>query len=201
MAGLEKILQKIEADATGSCEQILAEAKAESDRIFAAARIEGEGLRKEFIEKSIKEDQNALRLAHSQVESDRKKALLVTKTGIVNETIDRALQKLKSLPVDEYFSLMMDLVKQYSLPGEGTLRFAKKDLERLPKDFEMNLNKALNDQSKTIVVSPEAIAIDGGVVIQYKDIEQNCTLNSLFDVNLDAIKDRLYEQLFVENSL
>lgn len=201
MAGLEKILQKIEADATGSCEQILAEAKAESDRIFAAARIEGERLRKEFIEKSIKEDQNALRLAHSQVESDRKKALLVTKTGIVNETIDRALQKLKSLPVDEYFSLMMDLVKQYSLPGEGTLRFAKKDLERLPKDFETNLNKVLNDQSKTIVVSPEPIAIDGGVVIQYKDIEQNCTLNSLFDVNLDAIKDRLYEQLFVENSL
>ncbi|KAF0225013.1 MAG: Archaeal/vacuolar-type H+-ATPase subunit E [Erysipelotrichaceae bacterium] len=201
MAGLEKILQKIEADATESCEQILSIAKSESDQILTTARFEGEKAKHNIIDESSLEDQNAFRMATSQAENLRKKAILGTKISIVNETIERSLQKLQNLPDEAYFSLIKNLVIRYCLPGVGVVCFSKKDLERLPKGFETELNQLLKEEGKSVSISKQPLSIDYGFVISYQDIEQNCTLNSLLDNNLDMIKDKLYELLFVEKGI
>lgn len=70
-----------------------------------------------------------------------------------------------------------------------------KDLERLPQGFAARLNAAL-PQNAALEVSPSPRPMDGGFVLQYGDVEQNCSLSALFDELREGILDEAREALF-----
>lgn len=201
MTGLEKIIEKIESDCTASCAEILSNAQAEAQAILSSTATACEQLKRDTHASAEKKSGVEIDLAVSKAEHERKKAMLATKISIINEVIEEAMQKLKSLPDADYFEAIKTLVPHYVRAGSGVLFFSKKDLNRLPASFEGDINEALKSRGVSVSVSAEPIVIDGGFTIVYGDIEQNCSFESLLNASLDEIKDELYEAIFVRDSL
>lgn len=200
MTGIEKIIEKIENDCNATCEEILAKAQAEAQVILQNAQIAGEKVKKEAAEAVQKECQMNLELAASKAEHERKKAILATKSILINDSINASMQKLKSLPDAEYFNVIKMLINRYAQKGQGIIRFSKEDSKRIPQSFEAEINAMLQGNDKSIVISSETVAVDGGFVIIYQDVEQNCSFDSLLNASLDEIKDELYQEIFMRDS-
>lgn len=201
MTGLGKIIAKIEDNGRTVCKDIISKADAQAQMILDNARSTAENSRLDAIDAANKKSKIDIELASSKAEHESKKTLLATKISIINDVIDEAMKKLKSLPDIEYFNTIKILVSQYACNGLGTLRFSQSDISRLPQSFEASLNEALKGSDRAIVISSEPVCIDGGFVIVYDDIEQNCSFDSLMNASLDEIKDALYEEIFMRDSI
>lgn len=201
MTGIEKIITKIEEDCNVICEDIITRAQAEAQAILDNAQLEAKRAKDEAIAAAKNKCKTDIELSESKAEHEHKKAILATKISIINEIIDESVYKLKNLPDSDYFDVITKLIKRYAQNGCGVLRFSGKDLNRLPQGFEAGLNEMLTGSGKSFVISNEPINIDGGVVIVYNDIEQNCTFDSLLNASLDEIKDELFEEIFVRDSI
>jgi V/A-type H+-transporting ATPase subunit E len=196
MTGVEKIIARIEEDCYDACGDIISKAQAEAQSILADAESRAEELKTEKISAVKAKCETEIGLAKSKAEQEYKKAILSAKIGIITEIIDEVKNRLKNMPDSEYFEVIAKLVERHAQNGCGELRFSKRDLQRLPKDFEANINKKLSGSGKTFTVGSQPEEIDGGVVIAYGDIEQNCSFDSLLNASLDEIKDELFAELF-----
>jgi V/A-type H+-transporting ATPase subunit E len=200
MNGLEKIIQKIEQDNKTECEAIVGSANAQANEILEKAAKESSQIYREILDTAIKENEKETTYINSKAELDRKKSVLTLKNDIVSDIIKTALNSLKESPDAEYFKTVASLVPKYAQKGSGMLCFSKRDLERLPEGYESLLNKELRD-GFSLKISDEPVDIDGGFILVYGDVEQNCSFDSLLASSIDKIKDLLYEKLFKRDSL
>lgn len=195
MAGLEKIIERIAQDSAAKCDGIIFDAQNEANKIKDAATQKAEDDKALVIEAANKEAKALVDMAESGAELDAKKELLATRVEVINKAIDVAFQKLGAMPDDEYFAALYALVKKYSQDGEGTMLLSKRDLGRLPKDFDKKINEGLAKDAK-ISVSKDPANISDGFILVYGDIEINCTFEALIEDSRDAIKDELYSIIF-----
>lgn len=201
MTGVEKIIAKIEEECLATCENILANAQVQAREITDAAQVAAAKAKDHALESAETKCRKDIELAVSRAAHERKKALLSIKIDIINGLIAESMQKLHDLPDPEYFDAIMTLILHYAQQSRGVVRFSARDLSRLPEGFETTLNKRLDGSGKSVVISSEPAAIDGGFIIAYHDIEQNCSFESLLSASLDEIKDRLYEEIFMRDRL
>lgn len=201
MTGVDKIILKIEEDCRITCEEIIAKAQTEAQLILDNAHTEAKKIQKEIISATNNKCRADIELSESKAEHEYKNAILASKINIINDMINESMYKLKNLPAPEYFNIITVLIKRYAQNGCGTLRFSQKDLDRLPDGFENELNGLFKDSGRSFTVSHEALPTDGGVVIVYNDIEQNCTFDSLLESSLDEIKDSLFEEVFMRKNV
>lgn len=101
---------------------------------------------------------------------------------------------METLPTVEYFANLLKLIRRYALPQEEIL-FSQRDLDRLPSGFEQELAQAL-PAGGSLKVSREPRKIDGGFVLVYGGVEQNCSFAALFDAAKDRLQDKLHALLF-----
>lgn len=195
MNGLDNIIAKINADCQAECDAILAKADAEADEILKKAKSESALLRQGIIENALRENEKEIQLLKSRAQLESKKNLLALKIELVNGIIETALERLRNLPDADYFSVIKSLVLKHAQKGTATLRLSKNELARLPIGFEGELNKALGD-GFSVKIGPEPVRIDGGFILVYDDIDQNCSFEALLASSIDDIKDLLYETLF-----
>ena len=87
-----------------------------------------------------------------------------------------AKAELKGLETGAYFDMILKLAVKSAQPGEGELLLSKKDLERLPEGFEDRLNASLKDKGAVLHISGDTRDIDGGFVLTYGGIEENCSI-------------------------
>lgn len=69
-------------------------------------------------------------------------------------------------------------------------------MERLPEGFEDRLNAALKDKGAVLRISGDTRDIDGGFVLTYGGIEENCSIDALFDAAHEVLQDKVQEILF-----
>jgi V/A-type H+-transporting ATPase subunit E len=125
----------------------------------------------------------------------RRRALLARKQELLDQTVRAAREALVSQPEKAYFGFLLRLAQSSAERGEGVMYLSKRDLTRLPADFHQALNAALPEGS-TLDIASEARSIDGGFILQYGDIEQNCSLSAIFDVDRERIFDVARAALF-----
>lgn len=195
MSGIEKILRKIEAETDESCNALLTQAKERAERILAEAAEEGQKIRTDILNKAQIKQALELGVAQTGALREQRMTLLQAKASLANEIIDEALARLHGLEDREYFEVIEGLVKAYARKGKGNLRFNPHDLNRLPTGFEAKLNQALAPDQE-VAISQVPSAIDGGFVIEYEGIDQNCSFASMVEADLESIKDDLNTILF-----
>ena len=195
MTGLEKIVQDISNESKDSASATLEKARQEAEKIRsdahckAADECEAIRLRAEHEAKAVRER------AASAADQHKRRAVLEAKQQIIGETMEAAYQKLVSLPQDEYFSLLLKIAAKYALPGEGEIIFSEKDLSRMPSQFETELNSVLKKGS-SLKISSRTRKIDGGFILVYGGVEENCSFSALFDEKRDELQDRVQALLF-----
>ncbi len=194
MTGLDKIIEDIQAESLEAVARIQKEADEKEASILkdaedamkaAVAKVEEDG------EKAVS-DRNAR--AKSAAELLRRKKLLAAKQDMIAETIDKAQESIRNLPADQYFELLIRLAAKNAQKKDGEVILSRKDLDRLPSDFESRLSAAA--QGAKLTVSKKEAPISGGFILNYNGIEENCSLEAIFAEKKEELQDKVRAILF-----
>lgn len=199
MAGLDKIIARIQAESEEAAARTLEEAKAKAEQILQEAREEA-GQECAAIEKKARQAaDNILDRGRSAAELKKRQRILAEKQVLISEILSKAKRELKAMPADAYFDSIVKLAVKAAQKGEGRILFSQEDLARLPANFGDTLNAALaagGKESAALTVSGENRSIDSGFVLTYGGIEENCSFDALFESAHEALQDQVQEILF-----
>lgn len=196
MSGLDKMKSRIFEEAEQSAAQILDQAKKDAEEIVKAA-VEKAGAEAENIR--VKAAANAKeyeKRAESSADMNRKQALLAAKQDVIQTVLDAAYRQVKDMDEAAYFELLGKMLDRYVLAQDGEICFSKKDLDRMPKVFTEKIGASAKAKGGKLVISEEARKIDGGFILVYGGIEENCTIKAVFDAKREELADEVKKLLF-----
>lgn len=197
MTGLEKILKAIETDARANADAILSKANKEAEELIENARADAEKKCSEIAQKSETEVKAVLSRAKSAAMLQERQIILNAKQQMINNMIVNAKNTLINLSDEEYTEVVIRMVKKYAHREAGKIAFSEKDLKRLPKDFNLKLQNALTDKvGASLTLSEVASKIDGGFLLVYGDIEENCSFDAIFSAAKEELQDKVNTFLF-----
>ena len=195
MAGLDKIIEDIRSESEAAVAKIRGDAQASYDRAMAAAGKEADAEVEKIRIKGEEAAKDLIARADSAAKLSRRRTLLETKQELISSTIDAAKEALLKLPAEEYFALLLKLISSNALPRKGEIIFCRNDFNRLPADFAKKLVAALPEGAKLDVSGDEA-KIDGGFILKYGGIEQNLSIDAIFEEKKDQMQDLAGKILF-----
>lgn len=197
MSGLDKIKSQILDEANHSAEVKIAEANEKAEQMISEAKAEAEAETSKLYAKS----QEAIAVYADRVKSSgemqRKQAILQAKQEVIADVIQKAYEKVCSQDDAAYFGMIGKMLEKYAQPGDGIISFNAKDLKRMPKGFEAEIEKAAKKNGGTLRLSEKAKDMDGGFILVYGGVEENCTIRAMFDANRDHLSDKVHEVLFI----
>lgn len=190
MAGIENILSIISSQQKQTEKAIISAAEKKADGIITegnekAAKEYEEYLKKAKIQLSLDYD-NAV----SSVDAQMKRKTLAYKVKCIDGIVEKTIDKLNSLPDDEYFAVLEKLVSHKADSGKGILFLNKKDLSRVTESFR-NTVKNLG-----IEISAETADIENGFILTYGLISENCSFRAIIDAERDSVRDIISRELF-----
>lgn len=196
MSGLDKMKSQILDEATHSAEVKIAEAKAKAEEMIEAARAQAAAEVEKISNKAKADANNYAQRVASSCEMQRKQALLRAKQDVISGVLDQAYGRILNLDADAYFDMIRKMLDKYVLGESGEIYFSAKDLGRMPAGFEEEIQKAAAAKGGALSLAKEAKEMDGGFILVYGGIEENCTIKALFDAKRDELSDKVHGLLF-----
>lgn len=199
MSGLEKILGVITSEAEAEAGQKLEAAKKAARAVEEEASLKAKTESERILAAAEADARNILERAKSAAALSERQLLLNTKQQLIGEVTAGALEQMKKLPDEDYFAVILRLAAAHSDNAPGVIRFSAADLGRLPENFAASLKAALKVAGKenaSLNISDDAADIDGGFVLIYGDIEENCSFDALFAEQADVLLDVANRVLF-----
>lgn len=197
MAGLDKIIGEINAESRQAIDEVQSKASREAQQIMTEAEKKAnESCEKLAHDREIRLSDQLSR-ATSAAALTKRQMLLAEKQRLIGEVLSQAKQDLIQLPENEYFPLLLVLISKNALPQNGEIIFSEKDLGRLPSDFAASANKAASEKGGSLKVSDSTRPIDGGFILAYDGIEENCSISALFETNIEELQDQIQRLLFM----
>ncbi len=195
MTGLEKIIAEIQDEAAQEGKALTDKADAAAQKVLDEAKAESAAKAERILAAAQQEVKDIELSRQSAVALQRRQQMLAKKQVLLSETLQKAQSSLYELPVNEYFNLLVRLAKGAAQSGEGILFLNADDLKRMPADFEVNLSAALA-KGATLSIATDTRPIDGGFVLKYGDVEQNCSFEAIFNARADEFSDLVRDVLF-----
>lgn len=189
MTGLERIIERITADSEIAVKNIINSAETEADKIISEAEEKATADAAEIIRNAEKKAGIIIERAISSADAERRRSVLLKKQEIISDIISEAKKRLKELPDEEYFSVVEKLIATYKIRGGGEVIFSAADKKRLPEGFD----------AKGMTVSEKNGEFDCGFILDYGNIEVNCTFDALFAGKYDELSDIVNGIVFGSN--
>ena len=193
MSGIDKIIKQIEEDTKTVCDGIIAQAEKKAAQVKSDADHEAVRVKESSDQRIAASVLDIKKRGDSAADLEEKMIFLRTKQGIISDMLAVGVDRLKNLPDDEYFALILKMVKKYSQPQDGVIRFGKKDIDRLPAGFIDEVNKAASGK---LILSDTTAPIDAGFILIYGGIEENCSFDAIIASEDETIKDKAGKLLF-----
>ena len=191
MAGIEKMTEAILADAKKEADEIIAKAKemAEKEKNTAFAGMSAEkGKKQEALEKELEEQRNR---AESARDLTKRRMVLERKQEIIARIIEKTRLSLHDADANTYFSHIYKMFERYCRPESGQMHLNKKDIDRMPSDFESRINQIAKLKGGDVEIVKEPASIEDGFYLVYGGTEENCTFRSL----IESQKENLYDEI------
>lgn len=195
MTGLEKITEKIIEQSKQNCDEIFLQANIKVKDMISSARAEAAERAEEIVSKAKKEADRRNATAKGMAESITRNRYLEIRNAILNDIISAAYEEIEKFSDEEYFDMLFKLLVKNVQPGECTMQLGGYDLGRLPEDFQDKINAEVYETS-AVLISKKAADIENGFILDYGEIQVNCTLKAVFDEEMDSLKDMLSKELF-----
>lgn len=196
MSGLDKMKARILEEAQQSAAEILEKAQKDSEAALASAREAADVRAAEIEKRAEREAAEYEKRAEASIDMRRKRAYLEAKQEVIHSVIQTAYEKVLNLDSEAYFALLEKMLEKYILPGEGVICFAKRDLDRMPEGFSGKVKTAAAAKGGSLVLSPEPAELDGGFLLVYGGIEENCGIKAIFDSMKEELSDQVNRMLF-----
>lgn len=196
MSGLEKILDDIRGQAESAAAQILSEAEESAKAIREEAKANADATCREILSQGEKGVALAKERALSSSQLMGKRQILGKKQEILRGVFEEALARAQQMPEREYFDVILKMACANAHKGEsGTIAFGEKDLGRLPQDFAARLAASL-PEGASLRVAEGAVPIEGGFMLSYGGIEENCSFSSILEAKKEELQDEICRILF-----
>lgn len=173
---LERLTEKIHADAEASAAEIIAEAKAEAEKQLAAAAQEA----KKDADKVVADAKLEAVRQEEQIVDGKTLAVRDQNLGAKQEMLDKvfaeALVRLNAMEKDAFMQFLLDSLCKMDLDGDELLLPAKYEIKSIDP-----VNKALQKAGKkgNLTLAEPDTKMQGGFVLRKGGIEQNNTFESL----------------------
>ena len=176
MNGIEKITQRIASDAQAEVDRILGDAREEAARISANYRAQADAEAQELDAKNERAaaEQEERLISAAQMKASRLQ--LAAKQEMVEKAYIQALDKLCAMPKEQYVDVLAKLLVEASSNGKEEAVFSPEDRERVG---EAAVAKANELSGKQLRLSEETQPIRGGFILKDKNVEVNCTFETL----------------------
>ena len=115
---------------------------------------------------------------------------------VIGEVLDEAYRAVMDLDDGSYFKLLEKLLEKHVLPGDGEICFSAEDLRRMPEGFEEKISCIAAAKGGSLKVSDRPAQMDGGFLLVYGGIEENCTIRAVFEAGREEMSDRVNRMLF-----
>ena len=176
MNGIEKITQRIESDAQAEIDCILSEARDEAARITASYRAQADAEVRDLEAKNERAAAEQEERLVSAAQMKARKVQLAAKQEMVEKAYIQALDKLCAMPQEQYVAVLANLLVEASSNGREEAVFSKEDREQVGKAA---VEKANQISGKQLRLSEETQPIRGGFILKDKNVEVNCTFETL----------------------
>lgn len=205
MNGLEKITDKILAEAGAESQKILAEAEEECARIRATYAEKAQAIRLRVADEAEREGIDLVSRSKNGAATQKRNALLRVRGELVDETFDMTLMTLKSQSGEKYTEMLTGLLcaaflEQMEAEITGRTLYGEEDAIA-PERYEVLFNSSDRDQHgaavlagarlrlaakvdaeklEMLTLSDQTVNIDGGLILRCGEVESNCSLSLLF---------------------
>ena len=195
MNGIDRITNRIEADAQAEIERILGEAREEAERILAQGHAQAEAEKAELTtrNKRIAAEREERLVSMAQMEA--RQVSLAAKQEMVEKAYALALEKLCAMPDDRYTQVVAALLVQAAPDGRGEVIFAPEDAKRIGEAAVAQANKTLNG---TLILSEEVRPIRGGFILKNGNVEVNGSFETLVRLQRAQTAGAVAKTLFPE---
>ena len=193
MNGIEKITQRIASDAQAEVDRILGDARDEAGRIAANYRAQADAEAAELAAKNEKAAAEREERLVSAAQMEARKVQLAAKQEMVEKAYIQALDKLCALPEEQYVAILADLLVKASSNGKEKAVFSPNDRERVG---EAAVAKANELSGKQLRLSEETQPIRGGFILKDKNVEVNCTFETLVRLQKAETAGAVAQKLF-----
>ena len=196
MSGLDKMKARILEEAESSARDILDRAGEEADRILREAGTAADAAAAEIAAGAVRDSLERKRRPGAAADMQRKQAVLAAKQEMIREVLREAYEEILGLEAERYFGLMEKLLREYVLPEEGEICFNSRDLERMPEGFSGRIRTIAAEAGGSLTLSETPLDTDGGFLLVYGGIEENCTLKAVFSSRREELSDQVNRMLF-----
>ena len=227
MNGIETIIQRLNTDAKAETDALLDKARQEAAAITARyqAQAAQEAARLAARNEKAAEEREERLVSAAQMEA--RKTLLTAKQEMVERAYQRALEKLRSLPQEQYVELLAALLVRASSTGREEVVFSPEDREGAGKAAVARANELLAKEAAPelplgdgvvanllnkvaagvsafaqgtamLAVSEETRDISGGFILKDGRIEVNCTFDALVRAEREQTAGEVAKLLFPE---
>ena len=212
MNGIEKITERIIADARADAERIIAEAEAEAEEIKSSGRSRAAAVSRSEAERAEKLRAELSARAESASAAERRSASLNARARLIDRAFAEAKNRILSLPEKEYGGFLEKL-----LAGSAAERAASDAANEAGTDeydefdrYELLLNardrelygKKLVESvggrigEKELVLSDETCDVDGGFMLRWGRIVLNCSVSGLVARSRDLYEREVCDLLY-----
>ena len=195
MKGIEKITQLIQTEAQSEIDSVLANARREAETVASRYQARAEAEAAELAAKNEKAAAEREERLVSAAQMEARKVRLAAKQEMVEKAYIRALEKLCSMPQEQYVDVLADLLLQASTTGTEEVVFSQKDREHAGKAAVEKANKA---SGKKLTVAQETRPIQGGFILRSGNVEVNCTFDTLVRLQKAETAGAVAKKLFPE---
>lgn len=226
MEGINKITQKIAQDAQAEINKLMAQTEEKVQAIRAEAAAQAKEEADAIVERGRTAAGERLERLESASQMERRKLELAAKQEVLGEAFELALEKLCTLPEQDYIDLLTKLALEASSSGKEQLIFSQRDRNKVGKQVVMAANDALlkgrapslpEEVAKSkvgtlvdklihnttamvtgagLTLSEQTRDIKGGFIMVDGDVEINCAFETLVRLQREQMEKKVADTLF-----
>ena len=193
MNGIERITERITADAERQARERLDAAQAEADRTVQTFRTQAEAEAKELAGRSARAAAEREERLVSTAQMEARKTILAAKQEMVERAYALALEKLCHMPEESRMEALAGLLREASSTGREEVIFSPEDRKTVGKRAVEKAN-ALAGTHMTL--SAQTAPIRGGFILKDRNVEVNCTFETLVRLEKSRTSGAVVRQLF-----
>lgn len=199
MNGINKITARIAADAEAENRTLREETEKRCSLIRAEYETKAQEEYDKIIQEGVRENERRAASIERTARLESRKSILSMKQEVVSRAFDRAKILLCSLPEQDYISFLAKQASEASITGEEEIILNTEDRTR----YGAKIVKASNDLLKKrrgvhpgLSLSTDVRDMSGGLILKQGDIEVNCSIDILLELNRERLSAEVAEILF-----
>ena len=192
----EQVVEKILAEAKAEAEKIVGDAKSKAGQQAAELdkEIQDFDAQTEQQAKAAAEDKLQRMLANARMANA--KQLLAAKVRMLDDVFEKAKAAIQQLPDDAYLALMTELMKHSVQTGDEEVIIGKNE-QRINDQFISRLNKELGSGFKgNLRLSGQRADITGGFILAHGKVQINAATDVLITSLRSEMETELAQMLF-----